>query len=374
MNHEKEIRTITNPIIIEQAPVEDEISLIDLWRTIHNHRRLVITVFMVIMFLIIGYLAMAKRYYRAEAILLPPKLADIQELNKLGDILELNTHANKFTPETIYNSYLINLKSYSLRKNYFDDRNLLEKLGSKKQNEYTEDEKNEIFSGEFNDRIKINRNKRKDPDRVQVSLESPTANWSKEWLDDLISLANRQTVSDYTRAIRGEIYKQIREIESQIKIKKNAAKKNIQDQLTRLQEQLRIATELRIIENPLLDRKIDSAGLIGNQTLSGYLKGVKTLKAEITALESRKDIEPFVNGLRALEEKLHHLKSIHIDEKKIKAVTIDQQALVDPMPNKPKYKVIVALGGFLAFVLALLSAFVAEFVSRTREALREVSD
>ena len=360
MSQEKEIRTITNPIIIEQTPVEDEISLIDLWITIHSHRRLVITVFMVVMFLVIGYLAMAKRYYRAEAILLPPKLADIQELNKL---------ANIFTPETIYNSYLINLKSYSLRKNYFDERNLLKKLRPRKQKEYTEKEKNSIFFNEFNDRIKINRNKRKEPNRVKVSLEAPSAKWAKEWLDDLIKLANRQTVTDYTRAIRGEISKQIREIESQINIKKNTAKKNLQDQLTRLQEQLHIAAELRIIENPLLDHKTDPAELIGNQKLSGYFKGVKTLKAEIAALESRKDIEPFVNGLRELEEKLQHLKSIHIDEKKIKAVTIDQQALVDPMPNKPQYKMIVSAGGFLAFILALLSAFVAEFMFRVRETL-----
>ncbi len=360
MNQEKEIKTITNPIIIEQAPVEDEISLIDLWRTIHNHRRLVITVFMVVMFLVIGYLAMAKRYYRAEAILLPPKLADIQELNTL---------AYKFTPETIYNSYLINLKSYSLRKNYFDQRNLLEKLGAKKQNEYTEDEKNAIFYNEFNSRIKINRNKRKDPGRVKVSIETPSTNWSKEWLDDLINLANRQTITDYARAIRSEISKQIREIESQIKIKKNTAKKNLQDQLTRLQEQLRIAAALGIIENSFLNHDKKQVELIGNQKLSGYLKGVNVLKAEIAALESRKDIEPYINGLRALEEKLQYLKSIHIDEAKIKAVTIDQQALVDPMLNKPQYKMIVAAGGFLAFILALLSAFVAEFMFRVRETL-----
>lgn len=122
-------------------------------------------------------------------------------------------------------------------------------------------------------------------------------------------------------------------------------------------------------DNPLLDRITDPVELIGNQKLSGHFKGVKTLKAEITALESRKDIEPFVNGLRALEEKLQHLKSIHIDEKKIKAVTIDQQALVDPMPSKPQYKMIVSAGGFLAFILALLSAFVAEFMFRVRETL-----
>ena len=370
MNQEKEIRTITNPIIIEQAPVEDEISLIDLWRTIHNHRRLAITVFMVVIFLVIGYLAMAKRYYRAEAVLLPPKIGDIHELNKIAEIRDLNKITNVYKSTDIYDGYLVNLQSSSLKMSYFDKEKRLQISSTKNKNEeHPQGPRNSNIYGEFNSQIKIIRNARKDPHHAKIQLEAPTPSLAEKWLGDLLALAERQTTRQYARAVRKEIETRIHEVQSQINIKKQMAKKLLQDQITKLRDELRIATELGIIENPLINPNEKSVKLIGIQNFPDYMKGVKALKAEISALESRKDIEPYIDGLRLLEEKLQQLKSINIDESKIKTVRIDQKPRAGTAPSKPKYKMIISVGGVLAFLLALLSTFIAEFVRRFRETL-----
>ncbi len=377
MNQEKEIRTITNPIIIEQAPVEDEISLIDLWRTIHNHRRLVVTVFMIVIFLVIGYLTMAKQYYRAEAVLLPPEIGDIHELNKIAEIQALNKIteirdlskiANVYTPIDVYDGYLINLQSSSLRMSYFDKEKRLKISFTKNKNkEHPQKLKNSDIYGGFNSQIKIVRNVRKDPYHAKIKLEAPTPSLAEKWLGDLLALAERHTTRQYASAVRKEIETRIHEVQSQINIKKQMAKKLLHDQITKLHDELRIATELGIIENPLINPNDKSIKLIGMQNFPGYMKGVKALKAEISALESRKDIEPYVDGLRLLEEKLQQLKSINIDESKIKTVRIDQKPRAGTAPSTPKYKIIIIVGGFLAFILALFSAIVAEFMFRVRE-------
>jgi len=61
------------------------------------------------------------------------------------------------------------------------------------------------------------------------------------------------------------------------------------------------------------------------------------------ALRQRKNDEPFIPGLRNLQERLTGLADTHIDSSKISAVRIDQVAEVPDQRIKPKRKLIVML-------------------------------
>ena len=56
-----------------------------------------------------------------------------------------------------------------------------------------------------------------------------------------------------------------------------------------------------------------------------YYRGYRALNAEINILKNRKSDDPFISGLRDLQEKLALLTSIKIETEGQHAVTVDQR-------------------------------------------------
>ena len=56
-----------------------------------------------------------------------------------------------------------------------------------------------------------------------------------------------------------------------------------------------------------------------------YYRGYRALNAEINILKNRKSDDPFISGLRDLQEKLVLLTSIKIETEGQHAVTVDQR-------------------------------------------------
>ena len=78
-----------------------------------------------------------------------------------------------------------------------------------------------------------------------------------------------------------------------------------------------------------------------------YLRGYKILNAEVDALKKRKQDEPFVQGLRELQEEQQYYKSFLAKPVYGSSLRVDQEAEMPMRPYKPK-RILIIMGGFFA--------------------------
>ncbi len=230
-----------------------------------------------------------------------------------------------------------------------------------------------------------------------------------------------------------------KEIENQIAALRASASKKRLDRIQELTEAAEIAKAAGVFER-VSGTQLGQTGLknapavyaeINTQPQKSplYLMGEKALRAEIAVLKSRQSDDPFIPGLRALEDKLENLKyneklaalkkrtnddpfisglpalldelkqldvnekveglkarksddpyipeivslqtSLsqlnHFDIDNISPLTVDQKAVSPTHPIKPKAPVIITLGLVLGGMLGVFAAFFAHFVSKLRD-------
>ena len=123
-----------------------------------------------------------------------------------------------------------------------------------------------------------------------------------------------------------------------------------------------------------LNDRIDTANIVQNNQLSVstgssplYYRGFSALNAEITALNNRKSDDPYIDGLRDLQESLALLRSIKIPNEGLNAVIIDQAAYPPTNRIKPNRRLIVSLGTVVGLFLGIFLVFFVSFVQKQKE-------
>ena len=148
--------------------------------------------------------------------------------------------------------------------------------------------------------------------------------------------------------------KRIRNIEYQIASKKQMVKQGREDQILRFKEAILIANLLGI------KRRSDATNLFKNSQMNLdiitatnpiYFIGTESLKAEIRILENRVTDDPFIDGLRDVQEQLARLRFIKIEEEKLHAVNVDKAAF----PAKEWIR--SPLADLLSLLVRLLACF-----------------
>ena len=102
-----------------------------------------------------------------------------------------------------------------------------------------------------------------------------------------------------------------------------------------------------------------------------YYRGYRALNAEINILKNRKSDDPFISGLRDLQEKLALLTSIKIETEGQHAVTVDQAAYPPKNRIKPNRRLIVSLSTLVGLFLGIFLVFFVSFVQKQKEAHSE---
>ena len=98
-----------------------------------------------------------------------------------------------------------------------------------------------------------------------------------------------------------------------------------------------------------------------------YYRGFRALNEEIEVLKKRSSDDPFIVGLRDLQEKLTLLKSIKIEEKGLHAVSIDQAAYPPKKRIKPNRMRIVSVGTVVGLFLGIFFVFFVSFIQKLKE-------
>ena len=106
---------------------------------------------------------------------------------------------------------------------------------------------------------------------------------------------------------------------------------------------------------------------IATATTPLYYLGYEALMTEITILKNRKSDDPFIAGLRDLQEELALLRTIEFDKEKLRAVNIDQAAYPPKSAIKPDRRFIVSLVTIAGLFSGIFLTLFIEFLQNQRK-------
>ena len=203
---------------------------------------------------------------------------------------------------------------------------------------------------------------------MSVSMESDDPEFASSLVNDYIRFFDTETIWMLVAAGRNSISSRIRDIEYTIASKRHMAKQRRKDTILRYEEAAAIAGKLGVRD------RVDTTNVVQNNQLNIstsstplYYRGFRALNAEINILKNRKSDDPFIVGLRDLQEKLALLRSIKIEEEGMHAVTVDQGAYPPKNPINPNRRLIVSLGTVVGLFLGIFLVFFVSFIQKQKE-------
>jgi len=346
---------------------DDSIDLYELWISLWKSKWLVIAVTLVASIGSIAYAVQLQRIYKAEALLLPPKEKDILSMNVhgiqqlLGENLTFDITSS--TPiATVFSRFKQNLLSRTLHKKFIQKKGLMELLAPDR----TAETRNEDIYQRFSQLIKLGEKN----GITSLSIELHDAEIAAQWVNDLVEFVDKETVAMLVQDSQNSIANQTRDIEYTVASKRQMAKQRRQDQIIRYKEAADVAESLGI------KRRVDATNIIQNTQMNVdiatattplYYLGYEALMSEIKILDNRKSDDPFISGLRDLQERLSLLQKIQFDKEKMSAVYIDQAAYPPKSPIKPNRRLIVSLVTVVGLFSGIFLAFFIEFVRNQRK-------
>ena len=350
-------------------PFEDDtIDLYELWITLWSKRWLVIGVTVIAALGSVVYALLTPQIYKAEALLLPPRTKDVKSANLMlnetdssGKGVGQVRRVSGITVSQAFGAFKKNLSSRSLQKKFIKEHSLMDVLAPSRTPETRDIEILESFAK----MIKIG-----DKGGFSVSVESTDPEFAAKLVNDYVSFFDLETVRGMVSNAKNNIEEKILDIEYSIASKRQMAKHRREDQVLRYQEASIIALSLGI------KKRVDATNIIQNTQMNVdiatastplYYLGIEALSAEIEILQNRKSDDPFISGLRDLQEQLALLRSFKFSEKGMHSVSIDQPAYPPKNRIKPNRRLIVSLGTVVGLFLGIFLVFFVSFVQKQKE-------
>lgn len=427
-------QTTSNENLAAQQTADGEIHFRDLLRVIIKYRKIVLITASIIFTGTLAYILFATPAYKAKVSYLPPTPGDVAPL-KIPTVTEqITTDKDRDLAEKVYSDFEKNLNSLKLRREIFDKMNLLSAF---KKNASADTNVEAVFN-DFNEKIAIEKpSAKKDTPTVpaiHLTLKGSDPKLIADILNQIDTIVRSTTKQEAIRDIyeqvtfkKSQLAREIAELrakaerqkndeisklqetdqvereklEDQIKTLRESAKTKRMDQITVLTEAAKIAESIGLIEKSAL---LDSAAITTNernafytegntQPQPLYVRGSKALRSEIKELTERTSDDPFIPGLRDLQDKAEILKknpqvealkarqsndpfienlrdkeselavltAFQIDPNQVSVATLDQAAYPPEKRESPKRGKILALGAIGGLILGILAAFIANF-------------
>jgi len=322
---------------------DDEIDLFELWNNIWEQKWLIAVVTFATTAVGLSYALMSTPVYKSEIYFLPPLQQDVQALN-----MQNMQNMQVYTIDQVYSDFLRNLQSRSLQKQFYEAKDLrsLYSNGEQVKSEH------ELFTNQFHKKMVLNKpNKKGDQTFVSLSFElKNNSELAASLLNEYVTFVFDQTRRQLINDVMNNVKSQAQNAKDQIKSKRALAKQRREDRIAELQEAIVIARAAGI-ERIAINEAANSLNM-------EYMRGPKALKAEVEVLMNRKSDDPFIKGIRNLQEKIALLQNTSIDANDIKVARIDLSAETPLKPIKPKKTLIVAVAMVLGLMLGVFIALI----------------
>lgn len=329
----------------------DEIDLFELAQNLWKQKLLISVVTLAITVLAASYAFFSSPVYESKSTILPPRLADIAGYN-LG---RSEAGLKEFTPASVYSMFTQNLRSDGLRRDFFEQVYL--PAETKGQDTTAKDELRESF----NKKLSItNPDVKNSPERFAVTAQSADPGRAAEWANLYVERVANKTRQDMADTVATEISTRVRSIQSRIAVLRDSAKMLREDRIARLSEALKVADKVGLQAPQVKASRTSSDGEL-EQFVDGnlmYMRGAKAIRAELDVLQNRKNDDPFITGLRDLENQLDFLAKVSVSPDGVAVFTLDSAAEISETPIKPKKLLILVLGVILGGMLGVFFALI----------------
>lgn len=345
------------------ARAEDEIDLVELFKALWSQKLAIIAATVAGTAMALAYALLSTPVYEAKATVLPPLLSDIAAYNAgRTDALSSQAQLKPFTSDEVYSVFSRNLKSLSLRRDFFENVYIpsLPKYAQPKPRDQLWDRFNKVIS------IKVPDKQRPELIEVVVQLDNPDK--AAAWANQLITRAAEASERDMQLNVSSELDTRIRSIERRIASLRSTAQQRREDRIAILKEALVVANAVGL-SSPQVTAGRTSSNEELSEFIDGsltYMRGAKAIEAEMKVLETRESDDPFILELRSSQEQLSFLKTIDVQPKNVSVFTLDSAADVPETPIKPKKALIVALGLVLGGMLGVFIALVRVMIRRNK--------
>lgn len=331
----------------ERRVGDDEIDLFELLGGLWRQKLLIILTAVVVTGGAVAYALLATPIYEAKVVVQPPSQSTISQLNygRGGD-----SGLAMLSVKDVYDVYLRNLQSESLRREFF--RKVYLPSLPEDQRQGSQDD----LYGRMNGVLTVAMTSKDTPSRYYVMANLPVAEQAAKWVVQYVQMAGEHAKGEVIRDIRGDAMIKANNLEQQINSARESARKQREDQIVQLTEALKVAESIGLEKPPIISNSLSSevsAGMDGSLT---YMRGSKALRAEIENLRNRVSDDPFIDKLRQREEAIVFYRSLQIDPGVVEVFRQDGAIELPDKPAKPKKLIIVVLGGAAGSVLGVLFA------------------
>lgn len=334
-----------------EVAYSDEIDLFELVQSLWKQKLLISLVTVAVTALAAGYAFLSAPVYESKASILPPRSADIAGYNLGRSEAELP----EFTVKKVYSIFTQNLRSDGLRREFFEQVYLPAETASQGAKA-----KDQLWE-RFNKRLNVsNPDVKNSPERFAVTVQSADANRAAEWANMYVERVANKTRQDMADTVATEISTRVRSTQSRIAVLRESARKLREDRIARLSEALKVADKVGLQAPQVKASRTSSDGEL-EQFVDGnlmYMRGAKAIRAELDVLQNRKNDDPFIAGLRELENQLDFLAKVSVSPAGVAVFTLDSAAEVPETPIKPKKALILALGVVLGGMLGVFVALI----------------
>ena len=329
-------------------------SLLDYWDLIVSRKAFLALTAAVFVALGLIRVFMTPWAYEARVYVLPPGQQAMPEIILPSLTGQLETH--RADPLVVFRAFLGHLESRSLRREYFDSAELLAHFVSGNVESNTAQS---IFERTFNRNLGVVRSvdRPRQGGPASVSMIAADPELAARWSNEFVRFADRATVDGHIEGLRQTIETRVRALQEEIEGRRNVAARRRVDRVAVLGEAAGIARRLGI-RNP--------SPLLVPGSSPVYMGGTRALEEEIQALSRRESDDPFVPGLRELEERISRLRSVDLAAIPMQAMRIDQAAFNSSFRVRPRILRIMSLALVAGLLLGVGAVIGWDAIQRQR--------
>ncbi|MFG3502823.1 LPS O-antigen chain length determinant protein WzzB [Pseudomonas sp. NPDC047963] len=342
---------------------DDEIDLVELGKALWSQKLVILAVTIAGAAISLAYALLSTPVYEAKATVLPPLLSDIAAYNAgRTESSSSQSQLKPFTTEEVYSVFTRNLRSLSLRRDFFQE------VYIPSLSEDARSSPRDRLWANFNKIVSIEAPEKQRPELMEVAVQLSIPDLAAAWANDLIDRAARASERDMQLNVSSELDTRIRSIERRIASLRSTAQQRREDRIAILREALVVAKAVGM-DSPQVTAGRTSSNEELSEFIDGsltYMRGAKAIEAEMEVLEARQSDDPFIQELRSSQEQLSFLKTIEVQPENVSVFTLDNAAEIPETPIKPRKTLIVALGLVLGGMLGIFIALVRVMMRRDK--------
>lgn len=313
-----------------------------------------------------AYAFLVTPVHKSSAFFVLAEQESVQAVNKLDLVLDREL---SFDNKKLIQLFKHNMSARRFLEAFFLEHSLYDLYDSEIRSLGTEDIRYyEKMQDAFKDFIKdfgVETPRNNEDYSFSIHLELPLSKTEVQiLLEDYVQFVQLETRKEVVSAIETELQTRIAQLNIKIDSKREIAKDLRSDRVAQLNEAIKVAKTLNIVEPRVVGAKASIKG-VSNQGLPLYYLGYRLLEAEKMALLERESDDPFIIGLRDLQDSINLLESIDLSEQDFKVVSVDQAAGLGEKV-KPKKTVILIVSGLFGLLLGVLIVLIKGVVARRK--------